>query len=106
RQVVDAVHNLLVASLERKAKADRPGALRDVDESASPHDAATQPADVDVALAINLAGAHERGVQSSAVVEVKLRGMRNDRGRMGRDAKVDATRRHAAVDAGFDSECY
>src|SRR5207253_8896833 len=94
----------LVAAFERKAKADEPGALRDIDKAASADDAATQPADIDIAFAIHLAGAHERGVQSPTVVKIKLRRVRNNRRRVRRDAEVDTTCRHATVDAGFDSQ--
>jgi len=103
-QLVDAVDKLFVAALEREAKTNEPRALGDIDKSAGADDAAAQTRDIHVALAIDLAGAHERGIESPTVVEIKLAGMRDDRRRMRRDAEIDTAGRHATIDPGFDSE--
>src|SRR5438270_8869313 len=104
RQMLDALNKLLVAPLEREAERHQPRALRDVDEAAGTDDTAAQATDVDVAKLIDLAGAHEGGVETATVVEVKLARVGNDRGRVRRDAEVDATRWDSPVDAGFDRQ--
>src|SRR5437588_4229308 len=101
RQMLDALNKLLVAALECEAETHQPGALRDVDEAAGADHTAAQATDVDVAELIDLAGAHEGGVETATVVEVKLARVGNDRGGMRRDAKVDAPGRHPTVNAGF-----
>src|SRR5260370_21720881 len=75
-----------------------------MEKAARANDAPAEARDIDVPVLINLAGAHERGVEAAAIVEIKLAGVRDDRRRMRRDAEVDAASRHAAVNAGFDSE--
>ena len=103
--MLDAIDELFVAALERETKTDQLCALRNIDKSAGADDAAAEPTHVHVAVAIYLAGAHERRVQSPAVIEIKLTGMWNDRRGVRCDAEVHAAGRYAAVDTGFDSEC-
>src|SRR2546430_3250668 len=59
RHVIDAIDKLFVSALECEAKTDKLCALCNVDKSARADDAATETTDVYVAVAIDLAGAHE-----------------------------------------------
>src|SRR5260370_39018694 len=102
--MLDLRDKFFTLAFERKAKTHEPGALGYIDKAAGANHAATQAGDIHVALTIDLAGSHERGFQSPAIVKIKLASVRDNRGRISRDAEVDAARRHAAVDAGFDSE--
>ena len=98
-QVIDLLDELFVTPLEGKAETDQPGALGDVDETPGTDHAAAQATHVDIAELIDLAGAHESRVESPTVVEIKLAGMRDDRGRMRRDPEVDG-----CLDAGRSTD--
>src|SRR5437588_11931641 len=97
--MLDALVMRLVATLEGKAETRQPLALRDVHEAAGTDDTAAQATDVDVAKLIDLAGAHEGGVETATVVEVKLACVGNDRGGVRCNPEVDATRGDSTVDA-------
>src|ERR1700686_1516138 len=104
RQVVDLIDKFFVPALEREAETYKPCTLRDVDKAAGADHAPAQAAHVHIAFTVNLAGAHERRIQSPTVVKIELAGMRNDRSGVSRDAEVDAAGRHPAVDSGLDSQ--
>src|SRR6267378_5477282 len=93
RQVLDLVDELLTLAFERKAETDQPRALGDIDKAAGADHAATQTRNIHVALLIDLTGAHERSVETAAVVKIKLARVRDDRRRMCGDAEVDAAGR-------------
>src|SRR5437762_11952677 len=102
--MLDPVDELLASAFEGKTKTHEPRALGYIDKAAGADHAAHQTRDIHVAVAIDLARHHERGVETAAVVEIKLAGVRDDRGWIRRDAEVDATAGDAAVDARFDRQ--
>jgi hypothetical protein len=102
--VINLRNELLVAAFEGEAETDQAGALRDVDETSGADDATAQPADVHIAVLINLAGTHEGGIQAPTVVEVELVRVRNDRRRMRGDAEVDAARRDSTIHTGLNRQ--
>ena len=59
---------------EGAAEHHLPGVLADVDEAADADDLVAEPADVDVALGIDLGKGQEGDVEAAAVVEVELVG--------------------------------
>ena len=97
--MLDLVDELLARAFERKTKTHESGALGYIDKAAGADHAAAETRHVHVAVAIDLAGPHERGVEAAAVVEIKLAGVRDDRRGMRCDPKVDAAGGHPAVDA-------
>src|SRR6266851_7339486 len=104
RKMLDLRDKFFTLAFERKAKTHESCALGYIDKAAGADHAATETGDIHVALTIDLAGSHERGVQSPTVVKIKLASVRDNCGRIRRDAEVDTTGRHAAVDARFDRE--
>src|SRR2546430_15332081 len=100
--MLDLVDELLARAFERKTKTHESGALGYIDKAAGADHAAAQTRHVHVAVAIDLAGAHECGVEAAAVVEIKLAGVGNDRRWVRRDAEVDAAGGDTAADARLD----
>src|SRR5207342_3832257 len=55
-----------------------------------------EPADIDIAQAVRLSHAQERGVETAAVIEVELGGLIQDGLRIYRRAEIQPPGRHAA----------
>ena len=120
--LLDRRHELAAAPLPRDAKTavarldpqsagdegagedQRPGVLRDVDETAGTREAVAEPADIDAALGVGLRHAETGEVQSAAIVEVELLVLGDDRRRVERRAEIEPALRYAAEDAGFGGE--
>src|SRR5207247_9071092 len=96
--MLDLVDELLARAFERKTKTHESGALDYIDKAAGADHAAAETRHVHVAVAIDLAGPHGRGVEAAAVVKIKLAGVRDDRRWMCGEAEVDAAGARTAVD--------
>src|SRR5438874_12756355 len=95
--MLDLVDELLTRAVERKTKTHESCALGYIDKAAGADHAAAETRHVHVAVAIDLAGPHERGVEAAAVVEIKLAGVRDDSRWIRRGAEVAAAAGPAAV---------
>src|SRR5207253_11468723 len=81
---------------ERPKEVDRLRILADVDEAAGPGELGPEAADVHVALAVGLGHAQERLVEPSAVVEIELGRLVDDRLGVRDGAEAQAASRYAA----------
>ena len=93
--------DLQVAGGEGADEDDPLGRLRDVDETAGAGQPRPELADVEIALAIGLGQAQEGEVETTAIVEVELVRLVDDRLRIDGRAEVEARGRNAADDAGL-----
>ena len=80
------------------------GVLADVDEPPRARQLRPEPADIDIAQAVRLSHAQERGVETAAVIEVELGGLIQDGLRIYRRAEIQPPGRHAAHRTGFGGQ--
>lgn len=92
------------ASGEGAGENQRPGVLRDVDETAGAGEPVAEPAYIDVAQGVGLGHAEAGKVESAAIVEIELLVLGDDRRRIEGRAEIEPALRYAAEDAGFRRE--
>src|SRR5438067_12565566 len=95
--MLDLVDELLTRAVERKTKTHESCALGYIDKATGADHAAAETRHIHVAVAIDLASPHEPGIETAAVVEIILTGVRDDRCGIGRDAEAAATGGHPTV---------